>query len=160
MFQQQQHRQQKGISSSKPPDLEAETSSPNQQGRHCPRHGHDNTNEDPMREDLLPSSSLETTARAGGRDAAATNANDVPIPIVGVVAESDSPIAAEEHEDRLQETERHAAATESAQQSTEAERSDHEGRLAQPERQMANESSNNNSGGKFSPKQLPQRQRC
>jgi hypothetical protein len=96
-----------------------------------------------VREDLLPSSSLETSAGAGVRVAAATIANDVPVPIVGAVAESESQrIAAEEHEDHLQEAERHAAAAELAQQPAEEKRSDHEGRLAQPERQMANENNN------------------
>jgi hypothetical protein len=105
------------------------------------------TYKDQVREALLPSSPLGTAAT--GAEGAA-GANDVPF--VSAVAVGESRIAAEEREDRLQAAERRAAAAKAARQ-------DQEVRLAQLERQMANENNNNNSRGS-SPKQLSQRQRC
>jgi hypothetical protein len=88
----------------------------------------DVTYKDQMREARLPSSSLSTAEGSGERAAAATITDD--IPIVGAVVVSESRMAAEEHEDRLQEAERRATAAEAARQ-------DQEVRLAQLERQMA-----------------------
>jgi hypothetical protein len=85
----------------------------------------DLTYKDQMREARLPSSSLGTAEGTGERAAVTDD-----IPFVGAVAVSESRMAAEEHEDRLQAAERRATAAEAA-------RRDQEARLAQLERQMA-----------------------